>query len=933
MESLKLYFCLCDIDGTNNISVHRDFATIKQMWQEAEKSQNIGIIHISFHRPKITRPPILNEYKGRVLVTSSAKWVIPAEFIATSSDIGEIKISGNDTPYSLILSGFDYNDCGSTTYATTASKNSSQTTNTILDAAAQTLKKAKHPLNKEEIFALIVENDLYVFDEKKPVSLLETELNRHSNIATLGQSSEQVIFGLNKSNKYYLLSSSSDELNGWVKSLYEDNNFLYQNLIPYNIYNESSYIDTVDELPSNIRNEIDIFRYESQKDFVDLDNPLEIIKIAPYEIITTPVDNLDFPVRLTNILHQQHIETLKSLKGLSTNEMMRWPGFGKRSLNDLSDGLLKLISSFIYDVSDGKHTATSESSTTSYSGTLASKDQNYILSVPLKVHFENSLLTLKDNARKIIEYRTGYNGTQKTLQQVGEVIGVTRERVRQIQKKYVKKLIDNEYWDDYIETKIGQLLIDRQKPLFLEILEIEDEWFEGFISNYDCLAAIIELFTENKLHIIKIHGSRIVSRIKQDEWDNIVKQTRISLTEKAEDGKWSKSDIDLTFRSTLSNLGSPELVSLLWNEFNESLQFCSDDDDPILLAFGKSAETVISAVLQSAEKPLHYTEIAERATEMLGKKVDERRAHSAAQSLGAKLFGRGIYGLERFNPISERMCNNIQLVAEELVYSGPLMKQWHSSEILSNLTHKFTSLPKQLDQYILNIILGHSEKLTYLNRMVWCRSDSNQTVNDRVDMANAFTQILIDAGHPLKGTEIKKKLSSIRGLAEALQIQPTDRMIQVGPDLWGLIDRDIHSTSAEIDHLLNILFAVLKKTQKGIHVSEAERIIIENNAALGDVSSYALFNLAQRDNRFYLGRLMYLGLAEWGDDVRRTNISQAIRKILSSMTKPMSIHEIHAMVENITELEIDGTITSVLINEGAKYDLASKTWSSSNMRL
>ncbi|WP_462166760.1 hypothetical protein [Pseudoalteromonas sp. GB43] len=46
-------------------------------------------------------------------------------------------------------------------------------------------------------------------------------------------------------------------------------------------------------------------------------------------------------------------------------------------------------------------------------------------------------------------------------------------------------------------------------------------------------------------------------------------------------------------------------------------------------------------------------------------------------------------------------------------------------------------------------------------------------------MADAFTKILEDAGKPLKGKEIKARLEATRGVHEALQLQPTDRMLQV----------------------------------------------------------------------------------------------------------------------------------------------------------
>ncbi len=49
-------------------------------------------------------------------------------------------------------------------------------------------------------------------------------------------------------------------------------------------------------------------------------------------------------------------------------------------------------------------------------------------------------LNLEERERYIIEERYGFNGQEKTLEQIGEKLGVTRERVRQIEKRVLKRI-------------------------------------------------------------------------------------------------------------------------------------------------------------------------------------------------------------------------------------------------------------------------------------------------------------------------------------------------------------------------------------------------------------------------------------------------------------------------------------------------------------
>ena len=151
-------------------------------------------------------------------------------------------------------------------------------------------------------------------------------------------------------------------------------------------------------------------------------------------------------------------------------------------------------------------------------------------------------------------------------------------------------------------------------------------------------------------------------------------------------------------------------------------------------------------------------------------------------------------------------------------------------------------------------------------------------------------------------------------------------MLQVGPDTWGLYERDININSENISQYLGSLYLYLEGKQKGIHVTEVGEFLNEVNLGLELPENYTLLSLAQRDERFYLGRSMFLGLAEWGEDTRRYTNAQAVRKVLDEMIKPMTIMEINAKVHNLTGIDTDTTVTGVLINEGAKYDKDQRLW-------
>jgi RNA polymerase primary sigma factor len=59
----------------------------------------------------------------------------------------------------------------------------------------------------------------------------------------------------------------------------------------------------------------------------------------------------------------------------------------------------------------------------------------------LKDHLDEVLSTLSDREAKVLKLRFGLEGTKPlTLEEVGKVFGVTRERIRQIEAKALRKL-------------------------------------------------------------------------------------------------------------------------------------------------------------------------------------------------------------------------------------------------------------------------------------------------------------------------------------------------------------------------------------------------------------------------------------------------------------------------------------------------------------
>ena len=733
MSALKLYLIVIKNSHIKEIVTFRELDSLKHAWSKQANMDDTAIIHCGFTRPQTDQYIELPEISsGKVLYSGALKWALPEFYKNSVNAITYIKLDEVLTPCYLALNQWGYE----------IEDQEDLLLHQINESEPEVVPILLRPiddLNLSERSANCLRAE-YIRDITELVQYTEFDL---LEIPYLGKTSLQEI---------------KDALAAYDLSL----GMKLENSQPFEL-SEKQETKFVFSLNNREREDL-------------INNP----------ILRRPIDDLNLTVRSTHCMKANGIRCIGELVQCTEIELLKMPNLGKTSLKNIKDSLA------VHDLSLGTHLkdwppsglgqVPEDAIDKSYLVRLSSQ----VAKSPLINHLEKSLDELDEVDRIILQDRLGYKGKVLTLEEIGEKLDVTRERIRQRQKKYIDRIIAKEYWDDMIGIRIGQLLLDREEPLILELLDIEDAWFKGFDDNYIYLANTIQLFSENAVYVIKAAGRNVVTRISQNEWDILERELRKSLKQKAEEKLWRRSDIRQYLETSLSEYSSKELVPLLNEIFDEFLQYEDESPLALLIAHGRSAESAVTAVLAQAEGPLHFTEIAKRASEILGKEVDERRAHNALNRENVWLFDRGIYGLIDHCPLPSSKRQSICRVVEHMLYQAPVNKQWHSEEIIDQLTSQFPGVLEDLDPYVLRMCIEHSPKITFLKRMVWARADSGMTVGDRIETIDSFIQILEEAGEPLSGQELKRRLSEIRGVAENMQIHGNERLVAVGPNLWGL---------------------------------------------------------------------------------------------------------------------------------------------------
>jgi hypothetical protein len=529
---------------------------------------------------------------------------------------------------------------------------------------------------------------------------------------------------------------------------------------------------------------------------------------------------------------------------------------------------------------------------------------------------DSIISTFPQRSRMIVERRLGFNGISDSLESIGQDLSVTRERVRQIESSCLYTI--NKSCGVVLAKKLKKLLNKRKTPLYMQDLEQEDEWLEGFLEKTVFLGQLIEKLTN--YHVFAINDNLVITPINRDQWTDLKAETLVALKEK-ETERLSQAKVKQFLRNLASNQNAGELSQLLYDSIEDKLHYASPQGKgaKILCSVGRGLSNILTGLLVEATEPLHYTELAKRCSDILGRHV-EGYVHNSLKDL-AYLYGRGIYGtLDHFPKINKK---EILAATEKIITQGPVERQWSCSELLSKLKNKYKT--NDLNKYTLNIILSESKKLKSVGRLMWIKKRKNGEVL-RVDLQQTVTNVIRTAKHPIYTNEIKEFILKQRGLDEYFTILPTEYIARIKPNLWGLVERDFLLTKAERQQMIDSLLKLLEKRQQGLHISELKNILLKEKIVLPDeFSNYMAMSLAQTDSRLKVRRGQILGLANWKDGQRIT-IREAVEEVAQDITIPMTMLELRDEVEKIVKHEVKQPLHRLLENASLIRDEQLNTW-------
>ncbi len=668
------------------------------------------------------------------------------------------------------------------------------------------------------------------------------------------------------------LPRHKSDFSGWVSTYVAEHPEHVDALLSAEIFDDTSYQSNEHHLSRDLREQTGLYRYSSLIG-ADRDDPCALAQAAPPWLAEQEFSTMNMTVRLSNVFRQNEIYKVADLRKLRLSELCRFKNFGRTSQVDLLSILRSALAKgpLAGSPSDG--------------GLPVQTDTTLLAAI------ERTLASLSPRVGDILRRRMGLNGRPETLAGVGDLYGLTRERIRQIEAKTLKRLISVELWDDLLAMKLKILLVGRRYPLPLLGIEAVDPWFEGIGEHAEAVRYLLSNVTDSRVSLVEVDGVEYFSFMSPLRWESIVKEAKLLLAASAE--RQCTEEYCKSIVGALLPGEAAEFALLLWKKASERCIFVTSDETRILRAHGRGAEKICTGVLEESLEPLHYSEIAAKASSFGGRALDVRRAHSAATQVGL-LLGPGIFGIRKHLKLSATEMEALAQAAEEMILEDGQDRQWHCGQILELLSERSPeSVPEGADKYHLDIALRERSNLRGLGRMVWAIPGVLSEAS-RLEVRETILTLLRTAGRPLKGEEIKQRLCAIRGVSSTFQIVADDPLLKIGSARWGINDRDVAVKRDMQPFLFDEIVRALEQRRKGIHISELDQSL----KLSFEIPAEEVFGLSFLDSRLSVSQGQYLYLNEWGEP-RRETVTDAVKAIMQEAAgQPLTVDMIVAHAEN-----------------------------------
>lgn len=709
------------------------------------------------------------------------------------------------------------------------------------------------------------------------------------------------------------------------------------------IVNDITYQVLERQLDTALRIRLARHRATFLKDLLRFDEVQDYCKIIPPWGLEISVDQFRFSVRTSNRLIMLGIKNVGDFSSFTNDTLMKAPGFGRKSLTEVRTELADHVNTFLISPGTGQSAFSGLSAPHTVEVQLHGVDEPsldskhaFLPATSLEAEIRDAdtfcellvvlLKCIKKNQADALEMRLGLFSEDKTLQQAGEVLGVTRERARQLESAGRRAVLSILDLREIMRERLDRIRDGMVIPLLVQNLPNYDSWFNGVEDKPWLVDNFFGIFGVGTYKVHKFDNLNIVSLGDSGFLETIIRATKDFIKGSVESG--INRAVVRKRVSDFVSATTPELIEFIFAESVKNARFIGEPPNDILVSYGLGIDSSISAILHNSATPLRVEQVTLKLQSEFGQVSGVNQVRNACASM-CFLYAPSTFGFRRHLGLSDEEITSIADYAVDLLEAGSKGRQWHSSEIFAEIPEFQTEFTIPLNQYTLGICLELSGKFNSLGRMVYVIKDeiNGGSKTKRIEFSQFIEAVLDRSPIPMKVDDIIQQISNDRGLSSFSQILPLGRVVSTGRSTWGLLDKHLGLSERDYAVLVEEVVSILRA--KGTGLTEEELVAELPDHSLSKRFSdnpYVIFSLCTKSKQCKKDD-DFLYLREW-DEPRRITMRGAVLQVISSM--PTEGLPIKAIVSRAVELYgkdlVKENIYAVMRTAGAIYYEDTGNW-------
>jgi sigma-70-like protein len=537
----------------------------------------------------------------------------------------------------------------------------------------------------------------------------------------------------------------------------------------------------------------------------------EILARLPVDVRRLPLSPA-LPTRLARGCAQLGVRTIGELAQLP-DDPSRWPKVGRIS----SEALVAILESLRDDPLDG---------CASWSTLL-----------------RKVVGGLKERERHVLGMRATFDGREHTLEDVGSPLGLSRERVRQIERDTIARLRRTSPWSVLVAERLTAIV--GESLLTLAELAERDPFFAVSRGERRMFVFFVSKLLKGPLVVARLGRDLMVSRLSADEIDARLAELR----DEARRVPYpvAESDLHATLAQRLGwDVGlARALAQTMRREWTRH--------GARVTGFGKGHTNAQLALLRARSEPVALAEL---------KKRFGRGAHLPKQAVSV---GGGRVTLRERLPEWDAWSERIGAVCAAAMREGDPHRQWTAAELMALLRQGGEDgLPPWCSDVAAFIsLLRNRADLRYLGRGVF--SVGGEQIK-RLKILDAIVALLEEEGAPMTEEKLVAQIQSRRGFARTTwaTIRFQHPLVRFGDGRIGLSPRDVPGGEKAIAAASRAVFAKLLWNQAEMDAEALRRVVARLGPPFRAWSTELLRSILRHDDAFVFTKSHEVGLSEWG---------------------------------------------------------------------